>query len=363
MLEREITFDRAIRMLIGLGVVAAIGWLVNYLSGVLLPFAVAALGAYLLFPVVKFLQYRARLHYRWLAITATLIIVLGAVAAVIVFVVPPLIAEASHIRDMLGQYLSSNTDYRSIPDFVSRFIADNIDIDKLGEMLSEDNIVATARALMPRLWGLLAQSLSIVAWVVTAFMVLMYLFFILLDYETLEDGWAKAVPRRYRPFATGLADDLRRGMSRYFRGQSVVALAVGILSAIGFVIIDFPLGIGMGLLIGVLTLVPYLKLIALPTAALLAVVKAAETGQSYWLVLLSAIAVFVAVQVVEDFLIVPKVMGRVMGLNPALILLSLSVWGSLMGIIGMIIALPMTTLIMSYYKRFVIGGERLARDD
>ena len=152
-------------------------------------------------------------------------------------------------------------------------------------------------------------------------------------------------------------------MSRYFRGQSVVALAVGILSAIGFVIIDFPLGIGMGLLIGVLTLVPYLKLIALPAAALLAVVKAAETGQSYWLVLLSAIAVFVAVQVVEDFLIVPKVMGRVMGLNPALILLSLSVWGSLMGIIGMIIALPMTTLIMSYYKRFVIGGERLARDD
>ena len=119
----------------------------------------------------------------------------------------------------------------------------------------------------------------------------------------------------------------------------------------------------MGLLIGVLTLVPYLKLIALPAAALLAVVKAAETGQSYWLVLLSAIAVFVAVQVVEDFLIVPKVMGRVMGLNPALILLSLSVWGSLMGIIGMIIALPMTTLIMSYYKRFVIGGERLARDD
>ena len=363
MLEREITFDRAIRMLIGLGVVAAIGWLVNYLSGVLLPFAVAALGAYLLFPVVKFFQYRARLHYRWLAITATLIIVLGALAAVIVFVVPPLIAEASHIRDMLGQYLSSNTDYRSIPDFVSRFIADNIDIDKLGEMLSEDNIVATARALMPRLWGLLAQSLSIVAWVVTAFMVLMYLFFILLDYETLEDGWAKAVPRRYRPFATGLADDLRRGMSRYFRGQSVVALAVGILSAIGFVIIDFPLGIGMGLLIGVLTLVPYLKLIALPAAALLAVVKAAETGQSYWLVLLSAIAVFVAVQVVEDFLIVPKVMGRVMGINPALILLSLSVWGSLMGIIGMIIALPMTTLIMSYYKRFVIGGERLARDD
>ena len=304
MLEREITFDRAIRMLIGLGVVAAIGWLVNYLSGVLLPFAVAALGAYLLFPVVKFFQYRARLHYRWLAITATLIIVLGAVAAVIVFVVPPLITEASHIRDMLGQYLSSNTDYGSIPDFVSRFIADNIDIDKLGEMLSEDNIVATARALMPRLWGLLAQSLSIVAWVVTAFMVLMYLFFILLDYETLEDGWAKAVPRRYRPFATGLADDLRRGMSRYFRGQSVVALAVGILSAIGFVIIDFPLGIGMGLLIGVLTLVPYLKLIALPAAALQHVVGRAGRLVAEPLAEVSAGERLAADAVAEDLLAV-----------------------------------------------------------
>jgi predicted PurR-regulated permease PerM len=64
------------------------------------------------------------------------------------------------------------------------------------------------------------------------------------------------------------------------------------------------------------------------------------------------------VQIIQDAFIVPKVMGRITGLNPAIILLSLSIWGSLMGIMGMIIALPMTTLLLSYYQRFIINKSK-----
>ncbi len=75
--------------------------------------------------------------------------------------------------------------------------------------------------------------------------------------------------------------------------------------------------------------------------------------------MLFVIIVFVVVQVIQDLLLVPKIMGKAMGLNPAIILLSLSVWGALFGLIGMIIALPLTTLLISYYKRFILQNETL----
>ncbi|MBR5172756.1 MAG: AI-2E family transporter, partial [Phascolarctobacterium sp.] len=64
-------------------------------------------------------------------------------------------------------------------------------------------------------------------------------------------------------------------------------------------------------------------------------------------------------QCIQDLFLVPKIMGDVTGMNPAIILLSLSIWGALLGVTGMIIALPMTTLCISYYKRFVLKGETL----
>ena len=113
------------------------------------------------------------------------------------------------------------------------------------------------------------------------------------------------------------------------------------------------MAIGMGILIGILNLVPYLHTFALIPAALLALLKAADTGQNFWLVLLSAIAVFIIVQLICDMIVTPKVMGKAMGLNPAILLLSLSVWGVLLGFIGLIVALPLTTLLIAYWKRYV----------
>ncbi|HBC28459.1 MAG TPA: AI-2E family transporter, partial [Prevotellaceae bacterium] len=77
-------------------------------------------------------------------------------------------------------------------------------------------------------------------------------------------------------------------------------------------------------------------------------------GQSFWVIMACALAVFAVVQGIQDMILTPRIMGRAMGLKPAVILLSLSVWGSLLGFIGLIIALPLTTLLLSYYRRFVL---------
>ena len=175
----------------------------------------------------------------------------------------------------------------------------------------------------------------------------------ILDYEAIGSGWTGLVPKKYRETSIRIVNDVKDGMNRYFRGQALVAFLVGVLFSIGFVIIDFPLAIGFGLFIGLLNMVPYLQLIALVPTVLLALLKAADTGENFWWILACALIVFCVVQVIQDGFIVPKVMGKITGLNPAIILLSLSIWGALMGVVGMIIALPCTTILLSYYKRYI----------
>jgi predicted PurR-regulated permease PerM len=178
-----------------------------------------------------------------------------------------------------------------------------------------------------------------------------------MDYEKFTNGWPELLPERYRGMAVKLVADVTEGMNKYFRGQGLVAFCVGVLFSIGFLIIDFPMAIGLGMFIGLLNMVPYLQLIGFIPAILLAIVKAADTGQSFWLIMLMVIIVFCVVQLIQDTFLTPKIMGKVMGLNAAIILLSLSIWGSLLGMLGMIIALPGTTLLLTYYQRYVIKKE------
>ena len=151
-------------------------------------------------------------------------------------------------------------------------------------------------------------------------------------------------------------------MNKYFRGQALVALCVGILFSIGFLIIDFPIAVGLGMFIGLLNMVPYLQLVGFVPAILLAIVKAADTGQNFWVIMLMVLIVFAVVQIIQDTFLTPKIMGHVTGLHSAIILLSLSIWGSLLGILGMIIALPLTTLSIDYYQKYVIMKKSLIEE-
>jgi len=137
-----------------------------------------------------------------------------------------------------------------------------------------------------------------------------------------------------------------------------VASIVTVLFAIGFSIIGLPLSIVLALFLGVLNMVPYLQNIAVIPAVFLAFLQSAETGQSFLSIMIWLVAVFVVIQIIEDVLLVPNIMKKATGLNPAVVLLSLSIWGSLMGMVGLIIALPLTTVIISYYKRFVLNEEK-----
>ena len=161
------------------------------------------------------------------------------------------------------------------------------------------------------------------------------------------------IPAKYRNTAEDIATDLNSGMRAYFRGQATIALIVGILCCVGFKLIGLPLAILLGVLIGCLNLVPYLQILGFIPAFLLSILHSLETGTSIWASIGATLLVLVVVQIIQESVLVPKIMKKVTGLNPAIILLSLPIWGSLLGITGLIIALPVTTLLISYYKRKV----------
>ena len=136
-----------------------------------------------------------------------------------------------------------------------------------------------------------------------------------------------------------------------------MALCVGVLFSIGFLILGMPLAVVLGLFIGLLNMVPYLQLVSIPITTVLCLVYSVEDNINFWTIWWSCMAVYIIVQCIQDLILTPKIMGKAMGLNPAIILLALSVWGSLLGFIGLVIALPLTTLIISYYSRYVINRQ------
>ena len=357
MLEKEITFDRFIRWLI---VIAGIGltlYILHRLSSVLLPFFIAWFFAYMIYPAVKFFQYKLHLKNRILCIVITLLLILAFIAGIVYLIIPPIISEFMKFRSVTAEFIQDNGG-TSMAFAIEKFLERHIDQNVILQLLHEKNVMEAMRVAVNQLWSLVSQTVDIVFALIGFCIVILYLFFILMDYEELSDGWIKLVPKRNRKVAAKLVEDVQHGMNSYFRGQALVAFLVGILFSIGFLIIDFPLAIGLGLFIGFLNLVPYLQAVGFIPTILLAWLKANDTGESFWFILLTAIIVFIVVQSIQDAILVPKIMGKLMGLNPAVILLSLSVWGSLMGMIGLIIALPLTTLILSYYRQFIERDER-----
>lgn len=354
MLQGEITFDRVVRW-----VLMALGFFVVYtlldvLSGVLWQFFLAWVLAYFTYPLVVFLERRCRIRWRVVSILVAMLMVLSLVALLVVLSVPPMVREVSRLTDdvllFVQKWIGENNVYEQI-----QAVVQNEEMQrKMLKVLEHDGTLDAFRYIALQVWELLSQTAQILIGVVNVFVVFLYFFFILLDYETFSEGWQRLIPKDNRPAVVQLLKEVEDSMNRYFRGQGLIALLVGIGFAIGFSIVGLPMAVGVGLFIGLLNMVPYLQMLGIFPVTVLALLKASDTGESFWVIIGLCAIVFAIVQSLQDLVLTPKIMGKAMGMNPAVILLSLSVWGCLLGFIGLVIALPLTMLCFTYYKRFVL---------
>lgn len=345
--------DRVMKLLIGIVVSAGVLWLIYYLRDALLPFLVACVVAYLLQPLVELNRRLMRLKGRVVASIAAVVEVSVIIAGIVWIALPSVTAELDElgriIRDVGSGRLRVPPAYASLIGFVEKYL----DPGYLSNMLSEMHI----GELLRRSGSLLEQSVETLLHILSWALTLIYILFILIDYPQIVRGFKLIVPQKYRPKVMEVVDDIKNGMNHYFRGQGLVALCAMALYCIGFSIVRLPLAIPMGLLVGILYMIPYFQYITLIPVAALCFIYSLGGGIEFLPELGKCLLVYVASQCVCDYIITPHIMGRELGLNPAIILLSLSVWGSLLGIIGMIIALPVTTLIMAYYEKYISNRE------
>ena len=339
MLEGKITVDRMARWVIFTVIVLGIILLIKRLSSVLL------------YPVVKFVQYKMHVPTRILSILVAFIFVALIVALVFYFIIPPMIEQFERLGPLVIKYLNQQSPSGDFSAMIQEWL--NEHRERVLEFLSSRDFIETAKTTVPQLFSVVGRTASIAISVFASFITLLYTFFILLDYEYLSTNWVKVFPKKTRSFWLDLMKDVENALNNYIRGQGQVAFWMGVMFACWFWIIGLPMPIGMGILIGIMDMVPYLHTFAIIPTAFLALLKAADTGQNFWVIFGLAMLGFVIVQVITDMFTTPKIMGSAMGLNPAVLLLSLSVWGSLLGFIGLIIALPLTTIIIAYYKRYV----------
>ena len=355
--DKPFTFDRVIRLCISLMLLGAGIYLIYILRSVLLPFLIAWLIAYLLNPIVRFLQVKLHLKKRYLAVMLTFAILIGVLTLLIMSITPLIENEIYQINNLVTTYQFQSFEINGIPLSVHDFIEKHIDFQSLRDTLSTENATETLKYIMPTVQNMLSSGISFILGFTVVFIVILYLIFILLDYDKINKLWMDMVPHRHRKTVSKLTADVEKSMNTYFRHQALICVIVATLFAIGFQIIGLPLAIVLGVCIGILHMIPYMHILSIAPAVLLCWLKASQTGQGFWALVGMVLLLYVVVQCIIDMILVPRIMGKAMGLNPAIILLSLSVWGSLMGIAGMIIAIPMTTLLISYYQEFLNKSE------
>lgn len=356
---RPYTFDRVVRMLITILAIAGVVWIVNILRDVLLPFMVAWLIAYMLEPFVQYNRRLLRVRGRVLPVSMTLFEMCLTLVMLGIFFIPSILAEMNQVADLVRSYATGSSAIPFIPQEFHDFLRKSIDFEWISNELTGKDL----QSIITAAGRMLSSGLSFVISVFNWFIVLLYVVFIMLDYEKLLSGFKHMVPPKFRRMTFKIGNDVKNSMNHYFRGQALVAFIVGILFSIGFLIVGLPLAVVLGLFIGLLNMVPYLQLISIVPTTLLCLVYTANSDLEFWEIWWSCMIVYIVVQCIQDFFLTPKIMGRAMGLNPAIILLSLSVWGTLLGFIGLIIALPLTTLLLAYYNQYIRNREDGGSDE
>lgn len=354
--------DRLVRATLMAGIFVAVLMLLRELSSVLIPFVTAFLLAYLINPMVNKVQ--EKIPSRGVSVAVTLISLFVLLTVLLAVMLPPIVSEAKKASEMATSFIKDSNLREKIPDSIPPAILDRVlqtvkEVTPKDLLTSKDSLSAirdVSGAILPKVWGAITGTADFAWQVVGLLIVLLYLIFMLLDFRRFQREWKDLIPESARENVLSFLGEIDREMSRYFRAQFLVASCIGATFSIGFYLIDLPLGILLGIVIGILNMVPYLQALAFPPACLLAVLGAVQNDSSIGMMLLGVVVIFVIAQVLQDAVLIPKIMGDMTGMSPAMLLLSLSVWGKLLGLLGVLIAIPATCLLLAWYRRYLLNA-------
>lgn len=314
-------------------------WILHKSRMVVYPLLVGLLVAYWLDPLVDRLEKR-RIPRSVGALVAILpVLTLGTLFAV--FVLPSMVEQLGKLFRDLPEAIG--TAYERMRPLLVRFIPDTKSSPDLAEALKP--VAGHLESILKGLWGGAAgvtrgigAVLGVLAMAVLAPILTYYL---LADFDKLT-AWAKGrIPASRQADAEEWTRIVAGTISSYYRGQVLVALAVAVLLTIGFLIIGLPYAIPLGFLAGLLNLIPVLGFWTLAALCAGSAILSGDAGP----MLLRLGIVFAIEQVIEGQVLSPRIVGKAVGLHPALTLISVLVFGAVLGAIGVIIAVPAAAIL------------------
>jgi len=320
---------------LGVLLVVAVLWLVDRFGAVLLVLGASLFVAYLLDPAVDALE-RRRVARTW-AILVLLVPVLAAAGGILILLVPPLVDQLVRLAEALpgfGEEISARVqallESSRLTPFSEQYedlIPKIVDYARVAVLTGLDRVIGATRAL----GGILAATLLIP----------IVSFYLLRDYDRIRRHAEDLLPRRYHDSCAAFGSELDRLLGRWLRGAAIVALIMGTATGIGLFLIGIPYALLLAALAGLMNFIPVIGFwISFLAAAVVALVSAGWAG------LAQVGGLYVALSIVENQILQPRIVGGAVGLHPVVMLLALVVFSDLFGVLGAFLAVPLALFLL-----------------
>jgi len=340
--------NSVVRRVIVVAVVLFGLWFLHSLIGVLIPFILAFVLAYIFNPLVAKVE-RARVP-RWVAALTVTLGGLGIIAAVVLFVLPIALVQFQGLLGAVGGLAATVVDLLKSGKLFDVLTELGVPVEQAQKILSEElsgKIEKVLIGLFEGVIGFLTGFSSLILHIINAIIIPFLFFYLLKDFPSIEDAFVGLVPHDGRAnvlFVLTSVDDI---LGRYLRGALVVALIQGIIAAVVLSLIGVNYALVLGLMTALLNFIPYVGLI---TSLVIASIVALFSGGAIGMKVLGVVVLYLSQKLLEATVLGPKIIGSKVGLHPVVLILSLVVFGSFLGFAGMLIAVPTTALLIALVK-------------
>jgi predicted PurR-regulated permease PerM len=338
------------RRVIQLAVAFLALWILYSLSGILAPFVIAYLLAYILNPLVSMLE-RKRIP-RWGSSLILVVTLIALVVTLLLFGMPLLVSQFQGLTGSLGKLVADLRDLLSSGRLFVALQEYGIPIEKVQETIRTQltpRIEQILTTLFEGVFGVVSSVSSVALQVINAVIIPFLLFYLLKDFPASSERFFRFFPAQNRDRVRkimGRVDDI---MGRYFRGAIVVAIIQGTLSATVLLLLGVQYALMLGVMTAILNFIPYLGLV---TSLVVASVVALFSGEPVVTKVVGVIVLYLSQKLLEASVLGPKIIGAQVGLHPVVLIMCLMVFGYFLGFVGLLIAVPMTALILAMYDEW-----------
>jgi len=338
-----------LRLIVFGGALVIVTVLLIVFSDIFLPLLLGLGVAYLLDPVVSWLE-RKGWSRLWAVVVLALVLVL-AITGFFLYLVPAMGEEFQRLGKRLPEYTQRlRAQVEPLLERArARYPEEFVDV--------RDRAIEAARENLPKLAGSVGKWLSTIFDSVRAFILFLlnlvfvpvFAFYLLVDFPKVKRGIRDLIPLPYREIVLERIHEVDQAVASFLRGQLTIALILAFINATGMVLIDVPLGLVIGITAGLANMIPYMALIV----GLLPAVLLCWAEHGSWLRVILVIAVFSGAQMLEGMVLSPRILGKSVNLHPVWVLLAIIIGGSLFGIFGMLIAVPAAAAIHVFLRHWI----------